>query len=159
VRAERAIGANCQPRLGNANCQKDACRCLLLPSAQVLDRRVQVSHCDAATADCVVEQELELCDRHAGLERERRVQVPQRVPDETAERVYADLGDVPARAVRRKKPGRVGVDDPVLVDPAANEVNQRTRQRQVERPVLSALRARHPQAAPLPVEVLDPGLD
>jgi hypothetical protein len=73
----------------------------------VLEGRVQVAHRYASAADGVVEQELELRERHAGLERERRVEVPQRVPDETAERVDADLGDMAARAVRREQPWRI----------------------------------------------------
>lgn len=91
----------------------------------MVERRVEVAHRHAAAADGVVEQELELRDRHAGLERERRVQVPQGVPDELAERVDADLGDVAARAVRREQPGRAGGDGPVLLDPAPHEVDQR----------------------------------
>jgi hypothetical protein len=66
-------------------------------------RGVQVAHRYAAAADGMVEQEFQLCDRHAGLERERRVQVPQGMPDETAERVDADLRDVAARAVGREQ--------------------------------------------------------
>jgi hypothetical protein len=62
----------------------------------VLERGVQVSHRYAAAAYRVVKQELELCDRYAGLERQGRVQVPQGVPDEAAERVDADLGHVAA---------------------------------------------------------------
>jgi hypothetical protein len=100
---------------------------------------MQVAHRHAAAADRMVQKELELRDRHTGLERERRVQVPQRVPDEVTERVGADLGDVPARAVRREQPGRIGVGDPVLLDPAAHEVRQGARQGQVERALLAPL--------------------
>ena len=108
---------------------------------------MQVAHRHAAAADRMVQKELELRDRHTGLERERRVQVPQRVPDEVTERVGADLGDVPARAVRREQPGRIGVGDPVLLDPAAHEVRQGARQGQVERALLAALGARHPSGS------------
>ncbi len=64
------------------------------------------------------------------------------MPDEVAERIDADLGDVAARAVRREQPGRIGGYDPVLLDPVAHEVEQRARERQVERPALAALRVR-----------------
>ena len=72
---------------------------------------MQVAHRHAAAADCVVEQETELCDRNAGLERECRIDTPQRVPDPYLPAVDERLGVVPlARpADDQHEPAELGV--------------------------------------------------
>lgn len=66
---------------------------------------VDVRARDPEPGHAVVQQYLQLQERHPGLQREARVGVPEGVPDQRAEGVLPDLLDVARRRGRREQPG------------------------------------------------------